>query len=276
MQAAADPEAFEKDPAGHWLAGGGWLHWCAHPRLYGVQLWGRPAEDDVRALVRSLIVELGQTAQPHVSLVDAGGVTGVDGGAFAVLNAYVQEHQARLAQQVTRLALVHPGGMEGAVVAGFYEVLDAPYPVQLFGAAEQALLWLGETEASSSQLLGELAALGSTLRGVDPLVATVRTLMAGRIAGGAAVDVDGVARALGLSERTLQRRLQEAATTWAAELLFVRLAEAQRRMLDSQAPLTAISVDVGFSSLQHFSAAFRKSTGQTPSAWRKARTPTPD
>jgi AraC-like DNA-binding protein len=47
------------------------------------------------------------------------------------------------------------------------------------------------------------------------------------------------------------------------------------RMLESNDPLTAIALDAGFASLQHFSAAFRKLTGASPSAWRAANQPTP-
>lgn len=260
---AASVDAFAAAPVGACVAGRSWLHWCASPTLFGVHLWGRPDEDDVKALVVSLAVELGDGVVPHASLVDASGVVGADLGSFSVLNGYVSSQSARLSQQVTKLALVRPGGLEGAVVAGFYQVLKSPYPVQLFDDAAPALAWLGSTPPS---LLEQLTSLLSAVRGVDALVRSLRAVIVADL-----VDVDAAraAKALGLSERTLQRRLQEANTTFLAELGTVRIEEAQRRMLDSDAPLTAIAVDVGFSSLQHFSAAFRKSTGETPSAWRQ-------
>jgi len=46
---------------------------------------------------------------------------------------------------------------------------------------------------------------------------------------------------------------------------------AERRMLDSDDPLTAVAIDAGFATLQHFSAAFREATGESPSAWRAKR-----
>jgi AraC-like DNA-binding protein len=42
-------------------------------------------------------------------------------------------------------------------------------------------------------------------------------------------------------------------------------------MLDSDAPLTRIALEVGFTSLQHFSSQFRDSTGEAPSQWRTRR-----
>ena len=80
-----------------------------------------------------------------------------------------------------------------------------------------------------------------------------------------------IARRLGLSERSLQRRLQELGTTFHQELVALRLAEARRRMLDSDAPLTRIALEVGFASIQQFSTQFREATGEPPSQWRSRR-----
>ena len=46
----------------------------------------------------------------------------------ALLKMRAAPREAR--QKVRRLALVRPTGLAGAVTAGFYEVLDAPYPVE--------------------------------------------------------------------------------------------------------------------------------------------------
>ena len=39
-------------------------------------------------------------------------------------------------------------------------------------------------------------------------------------------------------------------------------------LLESDAKLTSVAVEVGCASLQHFSSLFRKLTGESPSAWR--------
>ena len=69
----------------------------------------------------------------HVSLVDTSRVENVDPAAFLALNRYVVEHKAALAEKVARLGLVRPGGFAGAVVAGFFSLLDrgAPYPAKV-------------------------------------------------------------------------------------------------------------------------------------------------
>jgi AraC-like DNA-binding protein len=76
---------------------------------------------------------------------------------------------------------------------------------------------------------------------------------------------------LGISERTLQRKLGEAGTGYLNELAEARVRAARRLLLESDAPLTAIAYDVGCASLQHFSALFRKRTGESPSAFRRKR-----
>ncbi|MEW5852474.1 MAG: helix-turn-helix transcriptional regulator [Myxococcota bacterium] len=267
MQRAASLDDFRREPRGRYLAGPSWLHFCAHAELFGVVLWSRPSEEDMRSLVRTLLVELDPRVAPHRSLVDASRLEGVDAGAFSALSDYVHTHRAPLSKAVTRLALVRPNGMEGALVAGFFHVLDAPYPVNVVDNAERGLTWLGERDAAA--LARELSALQSELSGVDPLVGQLRAWMVARLVDAA---VERAAVDLGVSERTLQRRLQTAGTTFNQELTDVRIREAQRRMLDSDAPLTNICLDVGFGSLQHFSAVFRRAVGEAPSVWRSRRT----
>lgn len=262
MLRAEGRDAFVKAPAGRFLAGRTWLHFCAHAELFGVVLFGKPDADDIAALVQSLVVELGAGVGPHASLVDASRLERVDPGAFEVLAAYVRDRRVDLGARVTRLALVRPAGIEGAVVAGFYPVSGAPYPVSLFEDAAAALAWLG----SSASLADVLSSCVTEARGESALVGALRALLRARFAD---ATVDEACRVLGVSERTLQRRLQDAGTTFQTELTGARMEEAQRRLDASDAPITTIALDVGYQSLQHFSAAFHKATGMAPSAWRK-------
>lgn len=51
-------------------------------------------------------------------------------------------------------------------------------------------------------------------------------------------------------------------------LLATRLERAKAALRESDVPVTELALDLGFSSSQHFAAAFRKHTGTTPRAWR--------
>jgi AraC-like DNA-binding protein len=271
LRRAASREDFAASLPGRYLAGRTWAHACLGPELFAVLLWGRPDDEDVRALVQSLRLELGAGVASHASLVDASGVTGADLAAFSVLSEYVRGHQQELARQVRRLALVRPGGLPGAVVAGFYAVSSSPYPVELVETLEAALDWLGDGVISGLDTSrSELTTLRLELSGQDPLLQALAAHLRDHLAD---AELGSAARVLGCSARTLQRRLQAAGTAFQAELLRVRLEEAERRLRDSAQPLTHIALDLGFGSLQHFSASFSKATGLSPSAWREARKP---
>jgi AraC-like DNA-binding protein len=261
LSVTADADLFMQDPVGRCLVGPSWLYWCADPELYGIAFWGRPAREGVGALTRALEVELGAKAVPHRSLVDASRLESVDAEAFELLSAYVRNNHRALAVRVTRLALIRPKGLTGATAAGFFAVLDAPYPVSVLDDAAAALASLDHDIA----VLADIAAILSDVTGIDPVVASLRAVLADDLVS---ADLARAARGLGLSERSLQRKLRAAGTTFQSELNAVRLREARQKMMQSNAPLTRIALDVGYPSLSHFSTQFRKDCGQTPSQWR--------
>lgn len=264
LEPAPSLTRFMEAPVGRFWPGDSFFYWCASPTLFGFSLWGRPGADDLERLCAALLVELGPNAGPHRSLVDASLVEEVDPAAFEVLQRYVKQHRAALATRVTRLALVRPSGLVGAVVAGFYAVLDSPYPTQAFTELGPALSWL-EVEPAVTELISERRA---ALSGVSPLVGQLRSVLA---ATGPRSGVADVAKQLSLSSRTLQRRLEALGTSFQKELLSHRLRAAQQALLESDQAITAISFEAGFATPQHFSAAFRKFTGVTPTQFRSAK-----
>ena len=172
LSPAASVDDFSAAYEGRYSVGRGWVHFCAHGGLFGIVFFGRPGGDDVERLVRSLKVELQPNVAPHRSLVDARRLEGVDAGAFQSLYRYVREQSAALRRQVTQLALVRPEGLQGAVVAGFYSVLDPPYPVKIFADPRGGLEWLGE---KTEPIAGELDAIVAGLIGQSPTVAGMRS-----------------------------------------------------------------------------------------------------
>lgn len=86
----------------------------------------------------------------------------------------------------------------------------------------------------------------------------------------ARTEISDVARSLGMSPRTLQRRLADEGTTYQAELIALRtrLAHDYLRETDRSGP--EISYLLGFSDPNSFIRAFRGWTGSTPEAVRGA------
>jgi AraC-like DNA-binding protein len=83
-----------------------------------------------------------------------------------------------------------------------------------------------------------------------------------------AIPIPQLARHLGCSQRTLERRLREEGLT--AELLrsAVRLLRATERLRHGGS-LTEVAVDEGFSDLAHMSRSFQASCGMSPTLLRR-------
>lgn len=89
-----------------------------------------------------------------------------------------------------------------------------------------------------------------------------------------------LAQELGLSERTLQRRLAEEGSSYQQLLADTRRQLAERYLEQGQLPATDIALLLGYSEPSVFFRAFRHWTGQTPGEYRnsaaKGRAPTVD
>ncbi|MEM6578404.1 MAG: helix-turn-helix domain-containing protein [Pseudomonadota bacterium] len=81
--------------------------------------------------------------------------------------------------------------------------------------------------------------------------------------------LDDVARSLALSRRTLSRRLREADLSFQVLRNLVRMRLAARELRDSDMPIGEIAWRLGYSTQTSFSTAFRRETGQSPSAYRQ-------
>lgn len=264
MQLAATTiEDFSRNPVGKYVAGPTFAHYCVTPTFWGVTLWGRPNQKDAVQLGRTLIAEIAPSAEPHVSLVDASRLVGGDVGAFVAFERYMSRHAEALAKYVLRLALVRPSGLEGAIVAGAYDVIERPYEVSVFGDVEGALAWLDARDGLA--IAKAIADMHASATSTPALLGTLRTWLDKHLAEPSIADA---ASTLAVSERSLQRKLQENGTTFQEEIAEARVRAAKRLLVDGDASLTTIALEVGCASPQHFSALFRRLTGESPSAWR--------
>lgn len=81
---------------------------------------------------------------------------------------------------------------------------------------------------------------------------------------------DELARGLGMSVRTLVRRLEEEGTNYAEILREVRRRRAQQMLRDRNLSGDLIAERLGYADAASFSRAFRTWEGVSPSAWRKS------
>jgi AraC-like DNA-binding protein len=81
--------------------------------------------------------------------------------------------------------------------------------------------------------------------------------------------VGAVARALHMSSRTLQRRLDAEGASFSEIVDEVRGRLARRWLADEARTLAEVAYGLGFSDLATFSRAFKRWTGKPPGAWRR-------
>ena len=81
---------------------------------------------------------------------------------------------------------------------------------------------------------------------------------------------DDMARLLGMSRRTFDRRLKNRGITYKALANEIRFEVACRLLQDTEMSLSQIAAALGYSEASAFTRAFQGWSGQTPSAWRAA------
>lgn len=128
---------------------------------------------------------------------------------------------------------------------------------------------LNTTDPQLSQYLEALAKqmLSSLPREASPFITKVKRLLLQELPQGTA-EQDRLAQRLGMSTRTLQRRLTEAGTSFQEVLDEVRSSTAFSLLRERQTPLVDIAFSLGYSNTASFYRAFKRWTNQTPEQWR--------
>lgn len=103
----------------------------------------------------------------------------------------------------------------------------------------------------------------------DSLVERVRTLLTDELSGGDA-SLDAIAERLGMSARTLQRRLRELGTSQQELLDEMRRHLAMRYLREPEMAVCEVAYLLGFSESSAFHRAFKRWTGKTPTEFRKS------
>lgn len=85
--------------------------------------------------------------------------------------------------------------------------------------------------------------------------------------------MDGVAEALGIYPRTLQYKLRQQDTTLQTLRDQIREELARQYLQHSRKSFTQIAYSLGFSDPAHFNRAFKRWSGETPTAYRRRTTP---
>ncbi|TNJ42078.1 AraC family transcriptional regulator [Phaeobacter sp. B1627] len=138
-----------------------------------------------------------------------------------------------------------------------------------------ALQPLRSADAGLLQLLLEHAELLQRVEthGQTPTAVAVERLIMERMSEGEA-SLANVAGSLGVSQRTLSRKLASEGTSFFSILEGLRKSLALRYLRQNEKSLSEISYLLGYSSLSSFNDAFRRWTGQSPGSYRSRKIPT--
>jgi AraC-like DNA-binding protein len=260
LRPARSLEDYTEDPIGSYATGARIAAFWFHEGLNGIMLWGRPDDIDVDLLGRALAVDIPSRAPPRASLVDLRRLELVDLRSLERLWSYPASWCDALGPAVTRQAWLLGKSPTAALVADAVARLRAPFPIRPFTDPVEAIGWLGLLDPA---LLDELERISGC-----STVASLLIAVRGRLHAAPSSTLPELARQLGYSQRTLQRRLRELGTTFQRESADAHLRIAKRLMRETTHPLKWIAGESGWASLQHFSSFFHERVGTTPSRWR--------
>ena len=201
-------------------------------------------------------------------LVDLRDLSFIEPRSFGLMVEFVQQHRKRLQHTVRRMAQLRPPGMLGAIISGFSAIALAPYEEQVFSQADEAFDWFSFDRATGRRLLETLDGIRRAIASGGDVVGELR----GMLLETPTLSIEDAARRLGNSTRQLQRRLTEKETTYRAQVRCAQLEIAKRLLSEGNHSVTEVAYEVGFSSAQHFSTAFREEIGVSPSDWCKTAT----
>lgn len=145
-----------------------------------------------------------------------------------------------------------------------------------FAAASNSIFWqqtsldLCMTEANPSLHETLLRHVKKELENPFTMKAQLKELLENWFAARLPADfsVQTAARALALSTRSLQRKLEEEKTTFRSELLRCRLQKAQTLLQETNLPVSAIAEHLGYAEPAPFVRSFKKHKGLSPAQFR--------
>lgn len=84
-------------------------------------------------------------------------------------------------------------------------------------------------------------------------------------------SIHAAAETVGMSARTLQRRLAEVGVTYSGLVSSIRTRQAKELIADAEMPIADIAAQLGYTDSSNFGRAFRRQTGVSPLAFRCSR-----
>jgi AraC-like DNA-binding protein len=191
--------------------------------------------------------------------------------ALAYVLATVRQETGRDLSLV-RARFVHARPRDLAPLHGFFGTRELEF------GGEESLLVMPRAQLDlpmvhgDPRLLVTAEELAEVALRAQPRATEIAALVASRVESllESGATIGAVARALHMSPRTLQRRLDDEAASFSEVVDGVRQRLARAWLADEARSLTEIAFALGFSDLATFSRAFKRWTGKPPGQWRRS------
>ncbi len=265
MRAADSVSDFLRDPIGKWvLAAPTVLVFCAHPELCGAVVWGRPPVESAHAMLEAFHYRHPKMSERFDVVLDGSGIDVLDPDTLACVVGWLRERREELARRVRMQVGVVSDSFVSITLTGILPILGETHPFRLSRDRTEALMSLGEDNGPVAATLDEAVVAA---RGESYDLRRLRELLR---ADPARATIDGSARSLALSPRTLQRILENAGTSYREELRAARLAVALPMLIHGDAKIAVIAGRVGLSE-RALTELVRRDKGTTPGALREKK-----
>ncbi len=239
--------------------------WFPVTELRVFAVWGSPTVQDAAVALEAIWFET--TLPIHRAILDVRRLGAVPPETFASFEHFMQEKKGQIGRNVERGALVHAGGIGGAAAAGYSSIIGELFPRELFASLECAVTALGFPASLATKIDKKLVEIEQGTSKADSIeLFKVREWLRRNYAN---VTVETCAKAIGTSDRSLQRTLQEAGTSLRDEIAGTRLVRAQQLLVMTSDKLLAIAQAVGFAKPHSLIALFERHTQMSPDEWRK-------
>ncbi len=147
-------------------------------------------------------------------------------------------------------------------------IMTAPRNTLVFSSTDMDVPFVSHNDAMWSYFEPELGRRLAELEADESFSARVRSALVEALPAGEC-SADDIARRLGVSRRTLQRRLSEEGTTFQKQLNHTRELLAKHYLSTTAMGTDEIAYLLGYLELNSFLRAFSSWCGESPSEWRK-------
>jgi AraC-like DNA-binding protein len=236
--------------------------WQSKSGFHGSIAWGKATDQDVGDMcdVFDAVMHSPLAGQP--SIMDIRALEAVSVVAFDLFMKTLTERRDDWHARAGRQVILHGASFPGALILGALQMGASDYELRAFDDERAAFDWAG-----AATVQRDVAALRASLLEPPDIVRRVRVALAEH---DAPPSLKALARAIGLSPRSLQRHLASAGSSVRAERTAHVLARAERLLTGTELDLTAIAAMLGLSSAARLVSLFRAERQTTPDAWRRA------